>query len=96
MEKYFCVSMMASKKNGTLYVGVTSNLPSGVTQHKNGVIEGFTSKYVVDRLVYFETHGSAESAIRRERQIKKWPRAWKLRLIERANPAWRDLYAEIV
>lgn len=95
-NKQFAVYILASKQNGTLYVGVTSNLPGRVWQHKNGVVEGFTTEYGVDRLVYFEMHESAESAIRREKQIKKWNRKWKLRLIEEMNPAWRDLYEEIV
>ena len=96
MDKHFFVYILASKRNGTLYVGVTSDLPGRMWQHKNKAVVGFTAKYRVDMLVYYEAHESAEAAIRRERQIKKWNRAWKLRLIEKANPGWRDLYDEIV
>jgi len=79
-----------------LYVGVTFDLPGRAWQHKNKVTDGFTAKYDVDQLVYFEPHEQAETAIRRERQIKKWRRAWKIRLIEESNPQWRDLYKDIV
>ncbi|MGD9728755.1 MAG: GIY-YIG nuclease family protein [Nitrospiraceae bacterium] len=96
MGKTFFVYLLASKRNGTLYVGVTSNLPGRVWQHRNKVVNGFTTKYRIGSLVYFEAHESAESAIRREKQIKKWKRAWKIQLIELNNPAWRDLYDEIV
>ena len=96
MDKRFFVYILASKKNGTLYVGVTSNLPGRMWQHREKAVAGFTEKYGVGRLVYYEAHDSAEAAIRRERQIKKWNRAWKMQLIEQANPAWRDLYEEIV
>ena len=96
MNKQFFVYILASKRNGTLYAGVTSDLSGWVWQHKNKVAEGFTSKYGVGRLVYFEPHESAESAIQREKQIKKWNRVWKLKLIEQANPTWRDLYVEIL
>jgi len=87
--------MLASGRNGTLYVGVTSNLVQRVWQHREGFIEGFTREYGVKTLVWFEQHESAESAIAREKQIKKWSRAWKIRLIEAANPYWNDVYAEI-
>jgi len=96
MAKQFFVYMTASKRNGTLYVGVTSDLPGRAWQHKNKVSDGFTAKYNVDLLVYFEPHDRAETALLRERQIKKWRRAWKIRLIEESNPRWRDLYDEIV
>ena len=96
MDKQFCVYILASKRNGTLYIGVTSQLAARVWQHKNKVTEGFTAKYGVDKLVYYETHGSAESAIVREKQLKKWRRAWKIQLIESLNPEWRDLYEEIL
>jgi len=96
MDKQFCVYILASGKNGTLYIGVTSELAQRVWQHKNKQVDGFTRQYEVDRLVYWEVHESAESAIRREKQIKKWNRRWKLRIIEEANPTWRDLYADIV
>jgi putative endonuclease len=87
---------MASQRNGTLYIGVTSDLIKRVWEHKNSVGEGFTKKYAVHCLVYFEMHGDMVSAITREKQLKKWNRAWKLRLIEEHNPEWRDLWEEIV
>jgi putative endonuclease len=92
MNKQFYVYILASKRNGTLYTGVTSNLVQRVWQHKNNAIEGFTSKYNVKILVYYEAHDNAESAITREKRIKKWRRNWKLRLIEESNPHWKDLY----
>ncbi len=95
MNKQFYVYILASKRNGTLYTGVTSNLVQRVWQHKNNVIEGFTQKYNVKILVYYEAHGDAENAITREKQIKKWRRNWKLRLIEKSNPQWNDLYDNI-
>jgi putative endonuclease len=95
MEKPFYVYILSNKRNGTLYTGVTSNLIQRVWQHKNKIVKGFTEKYNISNLVYFETHDSAESAITREKQIKKWNRAWKLRLIEEKNPQWIDLYDEI-
>ena len=91
-----CVYILASRRNGTLYVGVTSNLVQRVWQHRNDIMEGFTRKYGVQRLVWFEMHPSMMSAIAREKAIKKWSRAWKLALIESGNPAWKDLYEEIV
>ncbi|WP_008310768.1 GIY-YIG nuclease family protein [Leptolyngbya sp. PCC 6406] len=87
-----CVYILASRQNGTLYTGVTSDLVKRVWEHKNNVVEGFTKKYSVHRLVYFEVHEDMVSAITREKQIKKWNRAWKLRLIEEKNPTWKDLY----
>jgi putative endonuclease len=87
---------MASKRNGTLYIGVTSDLVKRTWEHKNKMIEGFTKKYKVDRLVYYETHSGPESAILREKRMKKWRRAWKKRLIEEKNPEWKDLYNDIV
>ncbi|MDA1163613.1 MAG: GIY-YIG nuclease family protein [Planctomycetota bacterium] len=90
------VYILASKRNGTLYVGVTSDLPGRVWQHKNGIAEGFTKTYGVHMLVYFELHDDMESAIIREKRIKKWNRAWKLRLIEEMNPDWNDLYDSIL
>jgi len=95
MEKQFYVYILASKRNGTLYLGVTSDLVKRVWEHKNGWVDGFTKKYGVKMLVYYETHESAETAIRREKQIKKWRRAWKLKLIEEKNRQWRDLYVDI-
>ena len=86
MGKQFFVYILASKRNGTLYTGVTSALVHRVWQHKTKAVEGFTARYGVDRLVYFEVHADAASAIAREKQIKKWERAWKIRLIEKINP----------
>jgi putative endonuclease len=85
------VYLVASKRNGTLYVGVTSNLMSRIHQHREGTLPGFTRTYGARRLVWFEQHGTMEAAILREKRIKKWTRAWKLELIEAANPEWRDL-----
>ena len=91
-----CVYILASKRNGTLYTGVTSDLVQRVWQHKNGVVEGFTRRYAVHWLVWFEIHETMASAIAREKAIKEWKRAWKIELIEQSNPTWRDLYGEIV
>ncbi len=91
-----CVYILASKRNGTLYLGVTSNLVQRIWQHKNDFVEGFTKRYGVHTLVWFEAHESMESAIAREKAIKEWKRVWKVELIEKGNPAWRDLYDEIV
>ena len=92
MQKNFTVYILASKRNGTLYIGVTSDLAKRIWEHKNHLVEGFTKKYGVDRLVYHETHETAESAIAREKKLKKWNRAWKIRLIEKDNPDWHNLY----
>ncbi len=88
--------MMSSQRNGTLYVGVTSNLPRRVYEHKNGLIKRFSKRYHVHTLVWYESHETMENAIMREKNIKKWNRAWKLAMIERTNPTWRDLYEQIV
>ena len=90
-----CVYILASKPKGTLYIGVTSDLIQRVWQHKNDFVEGFTKRYRVHTLVWYEVHGSMESAITREKALKKWRRAWKIELIEEANPVWLDLYDEI-
>ena len=90
-----CVYMMASERNGTLYIGVTSDLIARVWQHKNNVADGFTKKYAVHQLIWYETHESMESAILREKSLKKWNRIWKLRLIEQMNPEWQDLYDQL-
>ena len=95
MEKAFYVYLFASQKNGTLYTGVTSDLVKRVWEHREGVVEGFTSKYGVKDLVWFEVHDNAISAISREKQLKKWNREWKINLIQQENPTWRDLYADI-
>lgn len=86
------VYLLASKRNGTLYVGVTSDLVQRVWQHKNDVVAGFTKQYGVHQLVWFEEHESMESALAREKAIQEWQRQWKLQLIEVVNPEWRDLY----
>ena len=88
---YF-VYLMASKKNGTLYVGVTNDLVRRVYEHKNGLVEGFTSRYAVHQLVWFESTPAVEAAIHKEKQIKNWKREWKVALIAKSNPEWRDLY----
>jgi len=91
-----CVYMMTNRRNGTLYVGVTSNLVQRVWQHKSGFVEGFTKRYALDQLAWFEVHETMESAISREKQLKAGKRQRKLRLIGALNPDWRDLYADIV
>ena len=96
MTKQPCVYMLASEPNGTLYIGVTSNLQQRLWQHQAGVVEGFTKRYGVTRLVWYEPHETMESAIVRERQMKKWKRAWKAREIARRNPQWKDLSSEII
>ena len=95
MEKSFCVYLLASRRNGTLYIGVTSNLTQRAWQHKEGLADGFTKEHGLKNLVWYEQHESADSAITREKQIKKWNREWKIRLIEESNPYWNDLYPEI-
>ena len=90
-----CVYIMASKRNGTLYTGVTSNLTQRVWRHKNNQIEGFTKRYRIHTLVWYEVHETMTSAITREKKIKNWKRIWKLALIEKTNPEWRDLYTDI-
>ena len=92
MEKGGFVYIMASGHNGTLYIGVTSDLPGRVWQHKEGTADGFTKKYGCKTLVWFEQFGAIELAIQREKQMKEWKRLWKLRAIEAKNPAWDDLY----
>jgi putative endonuclease len=96
MTKQPAVYILASKRNGTLYVGVTSNLQNRTWIHQNEPVEGFTRKYGVHRLVYYELHPDMISAITREKQIKKWNRAWKLELIEEQNPDWQDLWERII
>ena len=91
-----CVYMLASKRNGTLYIGVTSNLPQRVWQHKNDLIEGFTRRYGVHTLVWYEVHETMETAIAREKTINEWKRQWKIDLIKAMNPEWRDLYEDIL
>ena len=93
MKSYY-VYILASKRNGTLYIGVTSDLTKRIDQHKNST-KGFTQKYNVKRLIYFEETNSIEAAIYREKQLKHWNRAWKIELIEKDNPEWKDLTADL-
>ncbi len=95
MAKHFFVYLLASERNGTLYVGVTSDLVKRIWQHKEGCVESFTKKYGVKSLVWYEPHETADSAIAREKNIKRWTRAWKIELIEANNPYWNDLYSSI-
>jgi len=91
-----CVYLLASRRNGTLYVGVTSDLIRRVWEHKEDLADGFTKRYGVHTLVWYELHDSMEVAIRREKAIKEWKRRWKLELIEKQNPGWRDLYDDVL
>ncbi|MEN6617528.1 MAG: GIY-YIG nuclease family protein [Syntrophorhabdus sp.] len=95
MNKQPCVYILASKKNGTMYVGVTSDLVKRTWEHRNHLIDGFTKKYDVIILVWFEMHETMESAIEREKNLKRWNRKWKQELINRTNPSWQDLYDSI-
>ncbi len=95
MEKQFYVYILAKARNSTFYVGMTSELARRISEHKNEIAEGFTKKYGVKMLVYYEVHQNAESAIIREKQLKKWNRPWKMRLIETMNSDWKDLYEDI-
>ena len=88
--------MLASKTNGTLYIGVTSDLVKRIWEHKNNMVEGFTKRYSIHRLVWYELHSSMDSAIQREKRLKDWKRKWKLELIENVNPNWDDLYYTIL
>ena len=94
MSAYY-VYILASKRNGTLYIGMTNNLVRRVWEHKNNVVEGFTKKYGVHQLIWYEVADTPQAAITREKQLKKWNRAWKLKLIEAGNPEWKDLCDEI-
>ena len=91
----FYVYILCSKRNGTLYIGVTSDLIKRVYEHKHNLADGFTKRYGVHRLVWYEIHDTAETALQREKQIKKWERMWKLQLIEEFNPNWKDLYDDL-
>jgi putative endonuclease len=91
MERQPCVYILVRASHSTLYTGVTSNLPGRIYQHREGLTEGFTKRYAIKRLVWFETHDTMEQAILREKRIKRWPRAWKYDLIHAENPTWRDL-----
>ncbi|WP_298304309.1 GIY-YIG nuclease family protein [uncultured Erythrobacter sp.] len=92
MERGGFVYIMASRRNGTIYIGVTSDLPKRAWEHREGKVEGFTKKYGCKMLVWFEQHNTIEAAITREKQMKEWKRAWKLRVIEEKNPNWDDLF----
>jgi putative endonuclease len=95
MHRKPAVYILASKRNGTLYTGVTSNLIKRVWEHKNDLSDGFSRKYAVHNLVYYELHDTMPEAILREKQLKRWHRAWKLRIIEKMNPQWRDLWVDL-
>ena len=95
MKTYY-VYILASKRNGTLYIGVTNDLIKRVYEHKNSLVEGFTKKYFVHKLVYYEQTEDIYSAIQREKRLKKWNRAWKIKLIEDFNCNWKDLYYELI
>ncbi|MEK7125558.1 MAG: GIY-YIG nuclease family protein [Patescibacteria group bacterium] len=92
----FYVYIMASQRNGTTYIGVTNNLTRRVYQHRNGLVEGFTKEYKVNRLVYFEEYSDIREALPREKQLKRWKRSWKIELVEKNNPTWRDLYNDLL
>lgn len=96
MIKQPAVYILASAKNGTLYIGVTSDLIKRIWEHKNNLVDGFTKRYGVHLLVWFELHENMNAAIEREKNMKEWKRAWKLNLIEKSNPDWRDLYDDII
>ena len=96
MNKQPAVYILASKRNGTLYIGVTSNLVKRIWEHRNNLVEGFTERYGVHNLVWYELHESMESAIQREKRLKEWKRRWKMQMIEKVNPNWEDLYFRIV
>lgn len=95
-DKNYYLYILAGKKNGTLYIGVTGDLIKRIYEHKQDIIDGFTKKYNVHDLVYYEVYQNVEEAILREKQMKKWNRKWKIRCIEEMNPEWKDLYNEIV
>jgi putative endonuclease len=96
MNKQPAVDMLTSKRNGTLYIGVTSDLVKRVWEHRNDLVEGFTKRYRIHRLVWYELHTTMASALQREKQMKEWKRVWKLAVIEKMNPGWRELYDTIV
>ncbi len=96
MIKQPCVYILASKRNGTLYIGVTSNLVKRIWEHKENLAPGFTKKYTVHKLVWYELHATMELACTKEKALKNWKRQWKLKLIEKSNPSWKDLYQYIV
>jgi len=96
MNKQYYVYILASGKNGTLYIGITSNLIKRVYKHKNNLVKGFTKKHAVHTLVYYELTDDVDSAIAKEKQIKKWNREWKIGLIEKHNPEWQDFYKDLI
>jgi len=95
MKNYY-VYILANKRNGTLYIGMTNDLVRRVSEHKNNLVEGFTKKYQIHSLVYYELTTDVTTAIEREKQLKKWKRTWKLELIEKKNPYWNDLYQDLL
>lgn len=95
-NKQPAVYILASKKNGTLYIGVTSDLAKRIWEHKNDLVEGFTKRYKVHNLVWYEVHDNIDAAIEREKKMKEWQRVWKTKLIEKDNPSWNDLYNSIL
>jgi putative endonuclease len=95
MKTYY-IYILASKRNGTLYIGITNDLIRRIYEYKSGLIEGFTKKYSINKLVYFENTTDINGAIIREKRLKKWKRQWKIELIEKSNPEWNDLYDELV
>jgi len=96
MERQFYIYIMANKRNGTIYIGVTNDLARRVYEHREGLVKGFTSRYGLKSIVYYEVFDSVSLAIQRETSLRRWPRRWKLALIEKANPQWKDLVDEIV
>ncbi len=96
MDRQACVYIVTNKRNGTLYIGVTSSLVMRIWQHKNKFVEGFTKKYSLDKLVWYEVHETMMSAIQKEKAMKAWRRDWKLSVIEQMNPDWQDLYESIL
>jgi putative endonuclease len=96
MNKQYYVYILANKRNGTLYIGVTSNLVKRIWEHKNKLVDGFTKKYSVKNLVYYEQYSDPTNAIKREKRLKKYKRKWKLELIDKHNPDWKDLYHELI
>ncbi len=95
-ETVLCIYILASRKNGTLYIGVTNNIIKRVYEHKNDFAKGFTQKYTIHTLVYYDIHQSMYEAIVREKQLKKWRRAWKIEIINKMNPEWKDLYDGLI
>jgi len=95
VNQYY-VYILANKKHGTLYIGVTNNLIKRIYEHQQGLVEGFTKKYNIKHLVYYEIANDINNAIEREKKLKKWNRAWKIELIEKDNPSWKDLYLKLI